>query len=617
MLREVSNFKYIIQSSLFYSIILPLFLNSAIFSQIVYISEEPEILIQPQPKRIKFTHKVVTFPNNGINILASTVEEIKAVNYLQKLLNEKHPSFHVNVSKSIKQISENEFCLVFNKIEDNKEIEDQHYSITFNEHENKVVIKSSGIMGLLYGAVTVSNLFFISEKGLQLYLYDIDDYPLYKRRIFPIKLTSSDVQQFLDFALKNKIETIAIKSRRYAWNEISKEYSDMLDQIKIWKEKYGGPKIMQMHNIYEGKDIVISDKDNVDALKYVIKTTYSHGVEKLMILADDTPPFKFGEGYILTDKRDKDNFEYFEVANTYLMNELEAWVKKENMKTELYYVPAFYTYEEMHQGDMSLYKNTPWEEDAFQPFYRYLSYVSKNISNEIFIVWCGPYVRSRKITEEDLSDWTKNLSGRVPFLWDNTIYSHYPFTSTSMLTAWDNELPEKFYEITAGNGMLINSDANSEMGVVGIITSNDYLWDPEMYNPEKSLKDAINREYGSNVVNLILQFKEAELKFRKVIGERKLWFEADTLWQQIREVRFITNKNPFYYHLNYTRLKALWLQLKSTIPEPRTKKDFIQRCNELFNNKSKILEEIKELNYKSYLKLMKMSEPLPELSLIQ
>ena len=210
-----------------------------------------------------------------------------------------------------------------------------------------------------------------------------------------------------------------------------------------------------------------------------------------------------------------------------------------------------------------------------------------------------------------------NLSGRAPFLWDNTLYSHYPFTSTSMLTGWQNELPENFVNITAGKGMFINSDPQSEAGITGSITANDYLWNPDNYEPKRSLNLAIQRIYGKDLVSAVLKFRDYELKFRRLIGERKLWFQADTLWRQSRKVRYIPQKHPFYYHLNYSRLKALYMQLKASVEKPEDKKEFYRKIKEAYAHQNSVLEEIKAISRNTFERLRELSSPLPEYSSIK
>lgn len=571
--------------------------------------------LQPYPKNIEMYKQTVTLSNNNqIIVIAENKTEKKASKYFNHLINNKFGEKYKNSANS----EDSKWKVLIKQINfDNRLHNRQYYKIAFNDNRKTIIISSPGQLGLLYGVVTFSDLIFTEQNQLKIQKHLIEDFPDYQRRLFVANPRAHDIPSLFDWALQNKLETIVLASRQHPWYEVTDKSLSVLKEIKKWKDEFGGPEVMQSHNIYEGRDIVISDDNDITALKNVIKTSYDYGIEKLMILSDDTPPYKFGEGYILTNENDKKTFSHFEAANTFLMNTLVEWFKTENMKIESYYVPAFYTYEEMHQGDMALFRGTPWEEGAFAPFYRDLNFIGKNMAEDIFLVWCGPYVRSRKITLEDLNDWTGNLSGRVPFLWDNTIYSHYPFTSTSMLTAWDNDLPDNFSKITAGNGMFINTDANSEAGVIGVITANDYLWNPANYEPARSLQKAVEREYGKNVSRLVMQFREVELEFRKTIGERKLWYASDSLWKQIRNIRFITGKNPFYYHLNYSRLKALRLQLKVSVPEPGSKDAFIKKCNVLSSKRDSILNEIKIQNKETYFRLQNLVEKIPDFNSIQ
>jgi hypothetical protein len=473
---------------------------------------------------------------------------------------------------------------------------DQYYKIEFIEPEMEIRIKSPSQLGLLYGVVTLSDCIHKSGGLINLDIYEIEDWPEYQRRIFPAIIDPESVDDMMDFALRNKFETIALPSRTYTWNKVDESYLNLLQKIKIWKERYGGPGIMQRHNIYVGENIVISNPDHLKGLKNVIQTGISHGTESLMILADDTPPFKFGEGYILTDKNDKDMFPHMAAAHCHLLTELKNWMERNSYKCEIYYVPAFYTFEDAKYGDMFLYNDTPWEEAAFGPLKRDLNYIGQNLSDDIFIVWTGPNVRSRTITSQHLQQWTTLLDGRVPFLWDNTIYSQHPFTTTALFTAYKNNLPPDFADLTAGNGMFINGDANSEGMRVAAMTTNDFLWNPKRYNPETSLKRAMDKKYGSETAILLLEYKNIELSLRKKIGERALWFEADTLWKAIIETKLVTGKNPFYYHFNYSRLKALRMQLQHSVSLPSSEEEFYRKSRGLQEKRDILLERIEALN---------------------
>jgi len=531
--------------------------------------------LQPAPKLIERMQSEIELPEL-VSVIAHNNVEQKAANYFEYLL-------QLNFNRQVKQIDEyeqrNELSIDLTQTELSANMpNDQFYSLKYSEEKNIITITSPSQLGLLYGVVTLIDLIQNKDDNLFFNIKEIEDYPTYQRRMFVAIPKVNEVSSLLDFALQNKFETVVIASRQFPWYKITDEYLAILKEIKAWKDKFGGPKIMQSHNIYEGRDIVISSEDDIQALKNVIETSYKYGVEKLMVLSDDTPPFKFGEGYVLTNTNDKEKFEHFEAANTYLMNSLVDWFKKKELDIETYYVPAFYTYEEMHYGDMELFKDTPWEEEAFAPFYRDLKYIGLNMSRDVEIVWTGKYVRSRKITKEDVDDWTANLMGRVPFLWDNTIYSHYPFSSTPMFTAYDNDFPGDFSEITSGNGIFINGNAWSEDTKATVMTVNDYLWNSSKYDPNEAIETAMTNLYGKGLAEDISKFKNVELELRKKIGERELYFESDSLWKMIRKVRYIHTKNPFKYHFNYTRMKALRLQLNGSVPEPGLKEEFIEDC---------------------------------------
>lgn len=598
------------------TLLLVTLLVTTVFSQSGMTSEECSELIQPTPKSLTSLHKTIRLDDSSLNVFAVKSEEQKAANYLGYIFNK---SFSMKISGLNGEPELNNFWLI--RIElipfEKQFVNDQYYTIKCDEKAKEILIQSPGQFGLLYGVVTLSDLIVRKDESLYLNLCDVTDWPDYSRRMVHSIPEVNKVDELLDYALRYKMETVTIAHRLYSWFTVEDEYLQILKEIKEWKDKFGGPHIMQMHNVYDPKYINIADENDVNALKHVIKTSIEYGVDKLMILADDTPPFKYGEGYILTYDEEKEKFQHFAESQSALMWDIKNWLADNSLSSELYYVSGFYTYEDMHYGDIRLFDNTPWEDDAYKPMMRDLNYLGLNLPDDVFFVWCGPVVRSRKITVDDLNDWTYNLKGRVPFLWDNTIYSHHPFTSTPLFSAYDNELPSDFFKRTAGNGMTINGDANAEDYRVAVITAMDYLWNSESYDPEKSLNRAMNNYYGEELTPLLFEFKETELGLRRTIGERRLWFEADTLWQAIREARWVHTKNPFYYHYNYTRMKALRLQLKNSVPEPVTKEEFVAKCYALDKQRQSILNEVKTINPNVFDRVKTIAVPLPDFEKLQ
>lgn len=557
------------------------------------VTSNPSISIQPEPKEVKSLGKTIV-GNIGAKIIINTNNhnEKKASDYFEKIMTEKFDGNNLIIVRNVNEKSL--IKILLKQIDKNEQVSNQYYEIKCNINKKEITIHYKSQTGLIYAFVSLSECFVKNDDELKVNLFDIKDYPDFSRRIISANPKTDEVYELLDFALKNKIETIAIASRQYPWFQPSEEYKNLFNKIKTWKERYGAPSIMQMHNIYEERPIEISNTEDVDALKNVLKYGIENGADKIMILADDTPPFEYGEGYVLNSENDKKKFKHMAEAHCYLLDDIKNWMKKNSFESELYYVPPFYTYEDMHYGEMELYKNTPWEDDAFGPLHRELSYIGLNAPEDVYIIWTGPYVRSRRITGEDINDWTYNLKGVIPFLWDNTIYSHNAFISTPLFSAWDNKLPSDFSTRTAGNGMFINGSANSEDSKASVITANDYMWNTRKYSPEESLNKAMEKLYGKESAKILFRLKEVELELRKTIGERELRFESDSLWKIIRKVRYTHTKNPFYYHYNYSRMKALRLQLKGSVPEPTDKNVFMMQCSKLNEKREKLVHLLEE-----------------------
>jgi hypothetical protein len=305
----------------------------------------------------------------------------------------------------------------------------QSYQIKPAIFDGKRLIEAegNGVQGCIYSAATLGQLVTRHDGKIVIREAKVKDYPAYTRRIFSCRSDIGQIPDILDWMVRYKMDCMKLNTHLTPWWEVSSEFKKAMSLIGKWKKGYGGVHIMMALHLYKGRHIVISNPANREALKKVIKAGLDNGVDRVMIQADDIPPFKNGEGYVLLSEEDKAQFSNMAEAHCFLMQELRNWLDQQGARCELYYCPYFYTYEDNNLGDIDLYKDTPWEEGAFGPFKRDLRIIGEHMPKDVFVIWTGPHVRTRKITDEDFLDWKKNLGGRAPFLWDNTMYSHHPY----------------------------------------------------------------------------------------------------------------------------------------------------------------------------------------------
>lgn len=560
---------------------------------------EPQVArIYPNPKEVEYKDEYFELFDNNNEAKAVIIvnnDYTKAAHVLNKQLqNFGYPVLPVEerVDKD-----DNKIVILFSIDENiNKLYNEQAFSIRWKG--NTVLVNGASLKGIIYGATSLAQLITKQNGKVTLRKADVLDYPKFTRRIFNSRPLAYHLRNDLDWMVRYKLGGLTFHNEDYSWNKLDPYLTDNLVEFKKWKEKYDGVDAVLALNLYRGETpIEVTNEVHIEKIKNVIKTAFEHGVKGLLLLVDDSPPFKYGEGYQLTSAGDKEKFANVAEATVYLSNLVNAWQKENNFELNIIYCPSFYTYEEMHYGDMALFKDTPWEEDAFEPLHKELSFVGNNLDKDIDIFWTGRYVCSREITDSDLEEWTDNLEGRTPFLFDNTIFAHHDFTAATMFTAFENEFPENFAQKTGGNGIFINGDATGETSRAASMTCNAYMWEGAEYRSDISLIAAMLNLYDKNTIKLLLEYKETELELRKTINERKLWLASQELWKAVRDTRFTTEKNPFYYHLNYTRFKALTLQLKSSVPEPKPVNEFKEKCVDLDKKRKDLLAKLKGRNY--------------------
>ena len=145
----------------------------------------------------------------------------------------------------------------------------------------------------------------------------------------------------------------------------------------------------------------------------------------------------------------------------------------------------------------------------------------KNIPQDVLVYWTGPVVRSRRIKKSQVEDWTR-ITGRKPFLWDNTIYAHFqPYWVGYAFNPFSNEFPDDFPDLLAGPGIHLNANAGPHYAP-GMLTFADYMWNPEAYDPERSIKTALRLCWGEEAPEAAqdVQYRLIEI-YRMLYNARK------------------------------------------------------------------------------------------------
>ncbi len=116
----------------------------------------------------------------------------------------------------------------------------------------------------------------------------------------------------------------------------------------------------------------------------------------------------------------------------------------------------------------------------------YLEALAGTLDPEIYVFWTGPYVVPVKITTTEALEF-KNIVRHRVILWDNyPVNDNHPAIHLGPLTGRDKDL----YEVVDGymaNSMGLQSDINS----IPVITALDYAYNPEEYDPSRSIGQAI------------------------------------------------------------------------------------------------------------------------------
>ncbi|MGD8241151.1 MAG: beta-N-acetylglucosaminidase domain-containing protein, partial [Armatimonadota bacterium] len=164
---------------------------------------------------------------------------------------------------------------------------------------------------------------------------------------------------------------------------------------------------------------------------------------------------------------------------------------------------------------------SPWYRGQARPE---LVTLCRAIPEDVLTYWTGPVTRSRRISAGQVEDWTR-ATGRKPLLWDNTIYAHFqPYWVGYAFNPFFNTFPPNLPELLAGPGMHLNATAAPHY-VPGIMTYADYLWNPEGYDPGRSIRTALRLCWGEEAPDAAQEVQE------RLVGLYRMLYECGKGWE--------------------------------------------------------------------------------------
>jgi len=249
----------------------------------------------------------------------------------------------------------------------------------------------------------------------------------------------------------------------------------------------------------------------LETVQGVFKLGLDAGADTIMLLADDFVPHegRNRKNFSLYTPEDQKRFINLQNAQAFVINRLQAWLDRDYPGTQFEFCPPWYANEfiDRSEGKAEIY----------------LKELAAQIPTEVAIIWTGPTVRSLSIDLADLRRF-RNLIGRWPMFWDNTLYArnlettvyggytaHYPgkVRMCNLFEPLDTDRPAGFHELNDGRHLYVNGAADSEVYRIKFATVADYEWNTSAYSPERSLWKALVRTFGPECAREILFFNEA------------------------------------------------------------------------------------------------------------
>ena len=381
--------------------------------------------------------------------------------------------------------------------------QEEGYAIASYQHESGfrgAICTGADPAGCYFAAQSVVQLFERTEQGLVFHPATVRDWPTFKLRSFKVggpfdrEEGSKEMAQWTPSAKFNCYNICYTTLGRDKWVDPTPEYREYV----AWVTEYmvaRGLDTMPFVNPYYLWDehIEVSDPGDLEKLFEACRLGPEAGGTRVMLCLDDFASEQDRQGpklYHVRSERDQAKYgDDLGAVNVDMINDLNRRLKQAYPDVKLYVVVPYYwipggRYQEGGEADLRT--------------------IGEGIDADVRIVWTGPRVRSTVITGEHLAHY-QELVGQKVMLWDNTLYArHNP--PHFFLDEWITEYPEDFAEASSGEVHL--NAGGGEAYKAGLFAAADRLWNPEAYDPERAMRNAVAAVIGPKAVEAALEFRD-------------------------------------------------------------------------------------------------------------
>ncbi len=171
-------------------------------------------------------------------------------------------------------------------------------------------------------------------------------------------------------------------------------------------------------------------------------------------------------------------------ADSYMMARLYEGMQETHPEASLWFGQPFYW------GPTSPHAYDESREE-------YLTTLGERLPPEVGLIWTGGSVKSGVKTPEQVQ-WFTELTGRKPIVFQNGFGSpnvfgyHY---GTDPLTSWEEWHYDGFFDDVE----IFMANTGMPLMTIAVLTLADYLWNPDAYDAERSVREACMKLLGPEV----------------------------------------------------------------------------------------------------------------------